>query len=390
MTTEHRKNTLVEGVDSTLLFWQNIALAVSKEPDCMPRLLAAEHHRMVYRIRSTSPEGGWRAGESWLRDTCLCIEEADARVAALIHPHRRHGDLKSLPNNRLEILPTTVGEMLADDKPQKDLLERLQSFTPYDLDKLLADTPDGEWVWFFHLEHWHLRLHQGQLVFPTEWLVDRRFSRIGPMEGRHGHLTITNNKGLAGLADLDGRIVLPCRYRWLGHTGFRTPLLEAQSPDDRPDESDLIDLSGERINPPGIKLMAGSFDTADQAIVVREGTGETGLKGLMSNDGRLLGEMRWRWIDALNEDRAAVHDDASGLWGYVDSLGELIIPCRCWEAYTFNDGRAYFVPAQLPGEPQRVGLIDIQGSVVVAPCWKNMTHLPATTSSSRTSTGATV
>lgn len=376
MTTEHSSPpTPAIGTDSALLFWRNIALAVSQAPDCMADRLAGEHDRLVYRIRGTSPPGGFRAGESWFLRPALCIEEAEALVADLIHPHRRHGDLKSLPNIRLEILPTRVGEMLADDQSRKDLLERLQSFTPYDLHKLLADTPDGEWVWFFARQHWHLRLHQGRLIFPADWSVDRDFSRVGPMEGHHGHFPISNSKGLAGLADLDGRIVLPCRYRWLGHIGFRTSLLEAQSPDDRPDESDLIDLSGKRINPPGMKLLAGSFDTAGQAIVVREGNGEKGCKGLMSNDGRLLGEMRWRWINALNEDRAAVHDAVSGLWGYIDALGELVIPCRYREAHTFNDGRACFVPAQPPDEPTGVGLIDRQGNTVVAPCWKNLTHI---------------
>lgn len=375
MTTVLGESNPVKDTDAILSFWQGIVLNLGNKPDCLASLLSSAKSRLVYRIRSTSPEGGWRAGESWFLILCLCIQEADAFVANLTHPNRRRGDLKSLPNNHLEILPTTVGDMLADDMQRKELFERLQSFTPYDLGKLLADTPGSEWVWFFHRKHWHLRLQQRQLVFPTEWPIDHTFSRIGPMEGWCGHIHITNSKGLAGLADLDGRVVLPCRYHWLGQISFQTPLLEAQLPDDRPDESDLIDLAGERINPPGIKLMAGSFDTAYQAIVVREGTGEQGLKGLMSNDGRLLGEIRWRWICAFNDHRAAVQDGTSGLWGYVDPSGDLIIPCRYQEAYTLNDGRAYFVPALIPGEPRRWGLIDIQGAVVVPPCWKNMSHL---------------
>lgn len=33
---------LIEDISASLLFWQRIALAVSKDPDCMPSLLAGE------------------------------------------------------------------------------------------------------------------------------------------------------------------------------------------------------------------------------------------------------------------------------------------------------------------------------------------------------------
>lgn len=330
----------------------------------------------VYRIHSTSPEGGFRAGESCFLAPCLCPEEAQALVARLSYPNRRHGDLQTLPNNYLEILPTPLLEVLADAESRQDLLDRLNSLTLY-TDEALPE--GGEWVWFFQArQHWQLWLHAGQIYFPSDWPVDRDRGRIGPLENRCGYFPATDSTGLAGLANIDGQMLLLCRYRWLGnvsrwHQG--PPLLEAQLPGSPAQESDLIDLAGQRRNPLGIKLLAASFDTDGQSIVVREGTGEAGLKGLLGTNGELLGEIRWRWIDALNDERAAVQDDSSGLWGYIDSCGQLLIPCQFHEAYTFNDGRAYFCPKLAAREERRLGLIDPQGQVVVEARWKNMSHL---------------
>lgn len=327
----------------------------------------------VYRIRSTSPEGGFRAGESWFLSPCLCPEEALALVASLSYPNRRHGDLVLLPNNRLEILPTPLSEVLADAESRQDLVDRLKSLTPYG-EQVLSE--GGEWVWFFQAQqHWHLSLHAGQLHFPLDWAVDRDRGRIGPLESERGYFPVHNGSGLTGLANIDGQMLLLCRYRWLSHVGFRLPLLEAQEANSPPDESDLIDLTGHRINPPGIKLLAGSFDTDDQPVVVCEGTGESGRKGLMDTAGQLLGDIRWRWIKAMNEGLAAVQDDDSGLWGYVDACGQPAISCQFHEAHTFNDQRAYASLPPAAGEAPRFGLIDPQGQWAIAPVWKYITHL---------------
>ena len=234
----------------------------------------------------------------------------------------------------------------------------------------------GEWVWHFQAQqHWHLWLHAGQFYFPLDWVVDRDRGRIGPLESRRGYFLVRNGEGLAGLANIDGMMLLPCRYRWLGHIGFRQPLLEAQEANGLSDESDLIDLAGRRLNPPGIKLLAGSFDTDGQPVVVREGTGESGRKGLIDTAGQLLGDIRWRWIKAMNEGLAAVQDDDSGLWGYVNACGQPAISCQFHEAHTFNDQRAYASLPPAAGEAPRFGLIDPQGQWIIAPVWRNISHL---------------
>lgn len=352
------------------LHWKQLAEALEKNAEQLTPEFAV---LTIYRIRSTSPAGGFRVGESWFLTPCLCPEEAQALVASLTYPNRRHGDLFPLPNNRLEILPTLLPEVLADAESRQGLIDRLKSLTPYQGQAL----PDGgEWVWFFQAQqHWRLWLYVRRLHFSPDWLVDRSRGRIGPLESWRGYFPVHNGRGLSGLANIDGQMLLPCRYRWLGDVGFRLPLLEAQDANSPPDESDLIDLAGCRINPPGIKLLAGSFDADGQPVAVREGTGEAGRKGLMDTAGQLLGDIRWRWIKAMSEGLAAVQDDDSGLWGYVDTCGQPAISCQFHEAHTFNDQRAYASLPSVADEAPCFGLIDPQGQLAIAPVWKNIAHL---------------
>ncbi|GAB1394868.1 hypothetical protein MASR1M60_30320 [Rhodocyclaceae bacterium] len=362
-------------IDSALLFWQNIALAISQEEDCLPDLLAGEHDRLIYRIRSTCPEGGWRAGESWFLAPCLCREEATALLAHLSGPDRHLGSLGRMPKNRLEILPTPLADVISDEACRKELADRLKSLTPYGDQALPAG---GEWVWFIQgQEHWNLWLQEGQLHFPADWSAGD-WEQVGPLKSYQGVFEITDGRGMAGMADPSGKLLLPCRYHWLSNVSFYhhpERRLEAQLPGAHAEESDLIDLAGNRINPPGIKVLAGTFAACGQAVVVREGEGEPGLKGLMDIDGCLLGELRWRWIDAMQHDRrAAVQDDPSGLWGYIDDTGAVVVPCRFHNAHPFNDGRAFVEMVQEDGMPG-MGLIDADGQIVIEPCWKAITHL---------------
>lgn len=331
--------------------------------------------RPIYRIRSTSPEGGWRAGESWFLAPCLSMDEATALVAHLSFPDRNLGSLKRMPRNRLEILPTPLAEVLADQASHDNLTKRLESLTPYG-DQALPN--GGEWVWVIQAqEHWNLWLHEGQLYFPADW-SDDGWGRVGPLESHERVFDITDGRGLTGITDTSGKLLLPCRYRWLSNVSFHhhpERRLEAQWPDDPPEESDLIDLAGQRINPPGIKVLAGTFAACGQAVVVREGEGEAGLKGLMDIDGHLHGELRWRWIDAMQHDRrAAVQDDSTDLWGYIDDTGTVVVSCRFHNAHPFNDGRA-FVECSLEDEKTGMGMVDVDGKIVIEPRWKSIIHL---------------
>lgn len=362
-------------LDTVLRHWSGVAAELKSRPDAADAILDAVGGHEVYRLRVIAPEGRWRAGESWCLTLCLSMEEAQARAAGLPHPDRRQNDLYRLPNLQHEILPILVDQLRRDADGEQALLERLAHFTPYDFDALLAETPGGEWLWYVHIHHYHLRLFEGRVRFPAEFPVDRIFTRIGPLEGQRGHLHLANAAGRVGLCDVDGRLVLPCHYRWLGNIGFGTQLLEAQRPGDAPDESDLIDLAGQRINPPGVKLLAGSFDTCGQAVVIAEGTGESGRKGLMANDGKLLGERRWRWIGAPNEGLATVQDTESGLWGYLDAGGAPAIPCQFREAWAFSGGRAVAVPVADADAAQTLGIIDPQGHWAIPPVWKDLASL---------------
>lgn len=356
-----------------LLFWQRLTpelLALSDDSDAVAALLKPEHERIIYRIRLTDSETGWRAGKSWFINPCLCREEAQALRADRTHPNRRAGDFTKLSCPQIDILPTTVGEVLTDADSLKGLLERLKSLSPYP-PELLPDVP--EWLWCFERqEHWNLLWDGKRIVLPPTWLPDKGW-KLGPLKPYAGHIQVVNREGLIGLMNDLGHLILPCRYTWLGwsrESEVHKLVMEAQLPGCHPDESDLISLAGERLNKPGIKLLAGTLNSA--GVAIEEGTGEAGLKGLMSKTGEMLGGLRWRWVKELWGDRAAVQDDATGLWGYIDPAGQLVIPPRFREAHCFNDDRALFCPE---GADARYGMIAPDGQVTIEPVWKNIEHL---------------
>lgn len=357
----------------TLLFWHRLApelLAQSDDTDAVAALLKPEHERIIYRIRLTDSETGWRAGKSWFIYPCLCREEAQALRADRTHPNRRAGDFNKLSYPQIDILPTTVGEVLTDADSLKGLLERLKSLSPYP-PELLPDVP--EWLWCFERqEHWNLLWDGERIVLPPTWLPDYSW-KLGPLGHYAGHNHVVNREGLIGLMNHLGHLVLPCRYTWLGwsrESEVHKLVMEAQLPGCHPDESDLISLSGERLNPPGIKLLAGTLNSA--GVAIEEGSGEAGLKGLMSKTGEMLGGLCWRRVKDLWGGLAAVQDDATGLWGYIDPAGQLVIPPRFKEAHCFNGERALFCPEEAD---ERYGMIDPQGHITIEPVWKNIEQL---------------
>lgn len=366
--------------DTTYLLrrWHRLKSDIERHPDDAVRILESAADWAIYRLHCTAPPGGWQPGKSWFLASCLCEEEATALQAYLsAGPRRRHVDLQELPDDHRVIVPSRVGDMLADDALRQKLLDRLTAFTPYDLDALASDYPGGKWVWFVQAqEHWHLWLHEGRLIFPTEWQVGD-WGRLGPLESREDVFHVTAGNGLMGVADLSANMLLPCDYAWLSPVSFhhRERRLEAQLPGSPPLESDLIDLTGRRINPPGIKVLAGTFETEGQAVVVREGEGISGHKGLMDIDGALLGDLAWAWICAASNGCAAVQDPDSKLWGYLDWECNLGIPCRFSAIQPFNSDRAPVQIPATPSAPAAYGVIDRDGNWVIEPQWKFIEYL---------------
>lgn len=363
----------VNDTAAAIVFWQSLApelLSVRDDSTALAALLMQEHERLIYRIKLTDSETGWRAGKSWFIAPCLCGEESHALRADLTYPSRRAGDFSKLSRPQIDILPTTVGEVLADADSLKDLLDRLKSLSPYPPASLPVSQ---EWFWCFERqEHWNLLWDGERIVLPPTWLLGNSW-KLGPLEPHEGHIQVVNREGLIGLMNDSGHLVLPCRYAWLGWSSGSEKhglVMEAQLPNACPDESDLINLARERLNPPGIKLLAGSLHSA--GVAVEEGSGEAGLKGLMNKTGEMLGGLRWRWVKELWGDRAAVQDDATGLWGYIDPAGQLVIPPRFREAHCFNDDRALFCPEEADA---RYGMIAPDGQVTIEPVWKNIEHL---------------
>jgi len=363
----------VNDTTTAIIFWQRLApelLAARDDNNALADLLKAEHERLIYRIKLTDSETGWRAGESWFLAPCLCREEAHALRAKLTYPDRRAGDFSKLSRPQIDLLPTTLDEVMADSECLKNLLDRLESLSPYPLESLPNAT---EWFWCIQRqEHWNLLCDGERIVLPPTWIFDNDWN-LGPLKLNAGHIQVINRNSLIGLMNVSGHLALPCRYTWLGSAlrNWDQQFMEAQLPNCHPDESDLINLAGERLNPPGIKLLAGTLHSA--AVATEEGSGEAGLKCLMnSTSGKMPGELQWRWVKELWNGFAAVQDDTTGLWGYIDPAGQLVITPRFKEAHCFNDERALICPE---GDDVRYGMISPDGKIAIKPIWKNIEHL---------------
>lgn len=359
--------------NAALIFWQSLApklLALRDDTNAIAALLKPEQERLIFRIKLTASETGWRAGESWFIAPCLCREEAHALRAKLTYPDRRAGDFSKLSRPRIDILPTTLNEVMTDSECLKDLLDRLESLSPYPPESLLKAP---EWHWCIQRqEHWNLLCDGERIVLPPTWIFDNS-RNLGPLKLTGEHIQVINRNSLVGLMNVSGHLALPCRYTWLGRAlrNWDQQFMEAQLPNCHPDESDLINLAGERLNPPGIKLLAGTLHSG--AVAIKEGAGEAGLKGLMNSmSGEMLGELQWRWVNELWNGFAAVQDDATGLWGYIDPAGQVVITPRFKNAYSFNDERALFCP---DGDDVRYGMIAPDGQIAIEPIWKNIEQL---------------
>lgn len=153
----------------------------------------------------------------------------------------------------------------------------------------------------------------GVASFDNKILVKPEFdqvSRFSPDE----NLWQVEKKGLKGIIDDHGNIVIDCIYDSLGLDFYHGTLIM-----ERDGKCGLIDRSGSIIIEP-------TFDYLEDFIEKQARFGLNGKVGLVDITGKIVIEPKYDDFSEYNYGMAAVK--VSGKWGFVDTEGKMIIPPR--------------------------------------------------------------
>ena len=132
---------------------------------------------------------------------------------------------------------------------------------------------------------------------------------------RTPHINIHDSHGRMGVLSRAGQLTVPCRFAYIGDADCYPPYAFEASEEAVPESlgaCDIIDHTGKRLNPSGVKALAGTL-WFGLAVVVREDDPQ-GKQGFMASDGRLLGDIRWHALTRHNSRLALAQDPESKLW----------------------------------------------------------------------------
>ncbi|MDP1613790.1 MAG: WG repeat-containing protein [Sulfuritalea sp.] len=245
------------------------------------------------------------------------------------------------------------------------------------------------------------------VLIPRAWGALSTFSRgFGPLRfhGEHS-LIVVDDRGLSGvvqlltlndplLGDVVGYWWQACSWPYLHSGAANSLLLEAArhlEPDTRGEVvCDLIlATTGERINPPGVKVLAGTLDCAGRCVAINEISENISPDGASTRVDRLdpmgrlcyaqaeenpaapwtAADLRWAWLHEHSEGYAAVKCLHTGLWGFINKSGAVVIaPQFAWVSAFSQDT----VGASPPEAPHLMGLVDTQGNWQIPPQWKSI------------------
>jgi hypothetical protein len=285
--------------------------------------------------------------------------------------------------------PVRLIDLLQTDQGADGLVSRMErkSMPPYRAEEL-ADVRPSRYVWLRNPDDTMCLVLEPAVTgqedetvrvrFPRAWTANPDWPNLGPFSSLRDRFIVTNADGLSGLIDLQGRFTVPCRYAYLDEgrgSGGSFEIAEALEPDSRGEKlCDLIDGDGRRINPSGLKVLAGTL-RHDGCVVTTDDDSQPLRLDWMDNTGVVRkgdvslrpDELRWSAISPLAGDRRLVRCPDSGLWGYQDKTGAVASPPAFHETYGFGDGLA-----KVGMEPDKLGLIGLDGTWRIPPVWKNI------------------
>lgn len=307
---------------------------------------------------------------------CLTLAEAQMVVGEVAGPRPKVSRLgfEAYINARIEAVP--LAQVLQDEALTPLLHRRLK--------RLAAHPPEAYEATDQHFLCLHeggvavLLLAGGQLVQPGHPRDD------WPKELRWGEpLVVWNDEGKAGVMGPDGQLWVPCHFAALrsGLSGkrllaLREPVANIQEPISPHAylqfRCDVIDShTGQRVNPIGTSALLGSLGHHGEFVAVMDGEANaqgSRSMGFMDCDGQWLGGCQWAGVLLFHEGMAAVQDQQTLLWGYLNSQGQVVIaPQYAWPGF-FNRKRA-IVQAPPPGAAQAAAwyVIDPSGKTITGP-----------------------
>lgn len=209
------------------------------------------------------------------------------------------------------------------------------------------------------LEDGSVRDHWGTVLFDNA----AGYDSVIPLDLSQGLYRVGRNQSekdwewnwLYGVADRDGRELVPCEYQYVasedgliltkGAEGWR-----------------VFDASGTLLWAPGAEEKVDSLHFAGEGLLwCKEYVGRYAYRyGCRAPDGRVVIPPRYRDALRFSEGLARVQDPESLQFGYVDARGELAVPFQYWDAYAFSEGLA----PVMDGEG-RWGYIDTAGNLVI-------------------------
>lgn len=353
-------------------------------------VLAAYHEAVLYaRFMASDTRSSARA--------CLWREEVAGRYRPLSSPSRNWTTFKLtktpeewnvIMNGWIkETQPIRLIDLLQTEAGVDALVNRLEpklmpAYTRKDLAQSGVDWP--RWVWadvgtdpvcllLGKDEHETARIR-----FPSCWTANPSWGGYGLLHFKHGRLKVTNAEGLSGLIDMDGRFTVPCQHAYLDERlgdGNAYEVADRLVLDSRGEVlCDLIDGDGQRINPPGLKVLASTLHANGCVVTTENSDGPLRLdwmdaSGSIRDGVKIVPANGLRWLSVwdASERRRPVQSPENGLWGYLDETGTVAIQPQFKAVGSFRQGIAL-----ASNSPDKFGLIDPMGNWLLPPRWANI------------------
>lgn len=183
-----------------------------------------------------------------------------------------------------------------------------------------------------HNDRWHYIDMSARLISPNGWIEASRFC-----EG----FACVRSRTRQGYMDVSGEIVI--EYNEGEITGFTEGLARVS-----------LDGKWGYINTEGELVVPCIWDTAGPFVngIARVIAGDQ--YGYIDKLGKFIVP-----LDLKDDELTPIKDPQTGLWGYADGNGKIVIPCEWEDAYEFSEGLARIY------KNGGYGFIDRSGTVVI-------------------------